>query len=103
MHLLAIYGRLAATAQKTKLKHIDCRQEWVRTLRNKDICNPVHIPTKDNLSDIFTKILSGPEFERLRAMCMKEHDIVNWIEASSERAIRNSHIPPNSSVQHIEV
>jgi hypothetical protein len=66
-----------ATAQKTKLKHIDCRQEWVRTLRNKDVCNPVHIPTKDNLSDIFTKILSGPEFERLRAMCMKEHDIVN--------------------------
>jgi hypothetical protein len=64
-----------ASAQKTKLKHIDCRQEWVRTLRNKDICNPIHIPTKDNLSDIFTKILSGPEFERLRALCMREHVI----------------------------
>ena len=46
----------AASAQKTKLKHIDCRQEWVRTLRDRGICTPVHIPTLDNLPDIFTKI-----------------------------------------------
>ena len=65
----------AASEQKTKLKHIDCRQEWVRTLRNREICTPVHIPTLDNLSDIFTKILSGPEFIRLRGMCMKQHSI----------------------------
>ena len=25
------------SAHKTKLKHIDCRQEWVRTLRNRAI------------------------------------------------------------------
>ena len=30
------------TAHKTKPKHIDCRQEWVRTLRNRDIMTPVH-------------------------------------------------------------
>ena len=55
-----------ATAQCSKLKHIDCRQEWVKTLRNKNVCNTVHIPTKDNLADIFTKILPGGDFIRLR-------------------------------------
>ena len=30
------------TAHKTKLKHIDCCQEWVKTLRNRDIMTPVH-------------------------------------------------------------
>ena len=34
-----------ASAQRTKLKHIDCRQEWVKTLRDRDICTPVHVPT----------------------------------------------------------
>ena len=53
-----------ATAQRSKLKHIDCRQEWVKTLRNKNVC--VHIPTKDNLADIFTKILPSGDFIRLR-------------------------------------
>ena len=55
-----------ATAQRSKLKHIDCRQEWVKTLRNKNVCNTVHIPTKENLADIFTKILPSGDFIRLR-------------------------------------
>ena len=44
-------------AKKTKLKHIDARQEWVKVLRDKSILVPVHVPTKRNLADIFTKIL----------------------------------------------
>ena len=55
-----------ATAQRSKLKHIDCRQEWVKALRNKNVCKTVHIPTKDNLADIFTKILPNGDFIRLR-------------------------------------
>ena len=55
-----------ASAQRSKLKHIDCRQEWVKTLRDKSICTPVHIPTKDNLADLFTKILPLGDFIRLR-------------------------------------
>ena len=55
-----------ATAQRSNLKHIDCRQEWVKTLRNKDVCNTVPIQTKDNLADIFTKILPSGDFIRLR-------------------------------------
>ena len=59
-----------ATAQRSKLKHIDCRQEWVKTLRDKNVCNVVHIPTKDNLADIFTKILPVDTFRRLRDRLM---------------------------------
>jgi hypothetical protein len=51
---------------KSKLKHIDCRQEWVKILRDHDICTPVHVPSIDNLADLFTKILPVEVFERLR-------------------------------------
>ena len=57
-------------AKKTKLKHIDAHQEWVKVLRDKSILVPVHVPTKRNLADIFTKILTVPEFTRLRNMIM---------------------------------
>ena len=57
-------------AKKTKLKHIDARQEWVKVLRDKSILVPVHVPTKLNLADIFTKILTVPEFIHLRNMIM---------------------------------
>ena len=59
------------TAYKTKLKHIDVRQEWVRTLRNKKILRPVHVDTKINVADLFTKILPKHDFNRLRDMVMK--------------------------------
>ena len=64
------------TAFKSKLKHIDCRQEWVKILRDRGICTPVHVDTKDNLADVFTKILLCCDFERLRSVIMYElpHD-----------------------------
>ena len=58
------------TAFKSKLKHIDARQEWVRTLRNKNILVPQHVDTKDNVADLFTKILTTAEFRRLRGLIM---------------------------------
>ena len=58
------------SAQKTKLKHIDCRQEWVRTLRDRNVMIPKHIPTKENFADIFTKILDKNTFEHLRDQLM---------------------------------
>ena len=58
------------SAQKTKLKHIDCRQEWVRTLRDRNVMIPKHIPTKGNFADIFTKILDKNTFEHLRDQLM---------------------------------
>lgn len=57
---------------KSKLKHIDCRQGWVRTLRDKNIIVPKHVPTADNLAGLFTKILPASVFIRLRDQMMRE-------------------------------
>ena len=56
----------ANSAFKTKLKHIDVRQEWVKSLRDANIFKPTHVPTKLNLADLFTKILSSIVFCGLR-------------------------------------
>ena len=58
------------SAFKTKLKHIDCRQEWVKTLRDRNICVPVHVTSKNNWADLFTKILPVHDFKRLRDRIM---------------------------------
>jgi hypothetical protein len=60
------------SAFKSKLKHIDARQEWVRTLRNKDVLIPKHVDTQSNVADIFTKILAPSTFIKLRDMVMIE-------------------------------
>ena len=56
---------------RTKMKHIDCRQEWVKTLRDKKVVKCVHLDTKHNLADLFTKILPGQRFIELRDQCLK--------------------------------
>ena len=63
----------SGNAQKTKLKHIDCRQHWVRILRDKGIMKPAHVPTSENLADLFTKILPPVTFLRLRDLLMKPY------------------------------
>ena len=55
---------------RSKLKHIDVRQEWVKTLRDKNLIKPVHVNTKVNIADILTKILTALDFIRLRDMIM---------------------------------
>jgi len=55
---------------KSKLKHIDCRQHWVKTLRDKNIVIPRHVDTRDNLADIFTKILDKHTFQKLFSRLM---------------------------------
>ena len=59
---------------KSNMKHIDCRQEWVKILRDRNICLPVHVDSKGNLADIFTKILGPQEFRRLRSYIMYDPD-----------------------------
>ena len=58
------------TCVKSQLKHIDCRQEWVIALRDPNLVKCVHVDTKDNLADMFTKILDKETFEGLRDRCM---------------------------------
>ena len=54
------------TVTKSKLKHIDCRQEWVKAIRDADMFKVTHVDTDHNLADFFTKILPGPKFRQLR-------------------------------------
>ena len=42
----------------------------MKVLRNKDILKPVHVDSKDNVADLFTKILARNTFERLRDLIM---------------------------------
>jgi hypothetical protein len=60
------------TVIRTKLKHIDVRQDWVRCLRDHNLLIPLHVPSADNLADFFTKILTAPTFKRLRDRMMVE-------------------------------
>ena len=53
------------SAFKSKLKHIDVRQHWVRVLRDKNIIIPQHVNTKANLADLFTKVLDRETFYTL--------------------------------------
>ena len=60
----------SGTVKRSKLKHIDTRQEWVKVLRDKNILKVVHVPTQINIADIGTKILEPGEFLRIRGMIM---------------------------------
>ena len=60
------------TCKKSKMKHIDCSQEWVKVLRDREILIPVHVDTKENLADIFTKILDIQTFVYMRSRLMVE-------------------------------
>ena len=58
------------TAFKTRLKHIDCRQWWVRHLRDRKVLIPLHVSSAENLADFFTKILAVQTFLHLRGILM---------------------------------
>ena len=58
------------TAFKTRLKHIDCRQWWVKHLRDRKILTPKHVSSAENLADFFTKILAVQTFMSLRGILM---------------------------------
>ena len=59
------------SANKTRLKHIDARQEWIQVLRNKDLFIATYVPTEENLADLFTKILPKAVFTYLRDKVLK--------------------------------
>ena len=58
------------TAQRSRLVHVDCRLHWVKQLRDSGVCTVVHVPSKVNLADLFTKVLSPIEHRRLTGMMM---------------------------------
>jgi hypothetical protein len=63
---------VANSVTKSRLKHIDCRQEWVQVLRNKNILKTQHIDSHLNLAVIFTKILPKDTFQGIVARLLSQ-------------------------------
>lgn len=49
--------------ERTKHIEIDCH--FIRNALEEGVITPVHVPTRDQVADIFTKALGGPQFEYL--------------------------------------
>ena len=52
--------------RRSKLKHIDARQQWVEHLRDKQLCDLTYVNTTENIADFFTKLLPSDRFIALR-------------------------------------
>ena len=68
-----------ATCQASQLKGIfDMRQEWVQDLQNEKKWNAIHVDTKINLADMFTKCLAAPVRTKLDEVLVEiANDIAN--------------------------
>jgi hypothetical protein len=60
---------------RSRLRHVDARQEWVQALRDSKLVKAVHVDTTENLSDLFTKALDLGTFIRFRKQLMHFHAI----------------------------
>ena len=58
------------TVKRSKIRHIDAQQDWVRAMHNDRICKLWKVDTKENESDLLTKIHEADQFERLHNRCM---------------------------------
>ena len=56
--------------QRSKLRHIDCRQEWVQALRDASVVDLQWVESASNFADLFTKILEAETFVKLRDQIM---------------------------------
>ena len=60
------------TVKRSKLRHIDCRMDWVKALRDEKLVRLEKVDTKENISDVFTKILDAAVFEKFRDRMLVE-------------------------------
>ena len=71
------------STRRSKLRHIDARQEWVNALRDEAIVKFVKVDTKENLADLNSKFLDVPTFEKLRGRIMTARAIPELSEAAA--------------------
>ena len=71
------------STRRSKLRHIDARQEWVNALRDEAIVKFVKVDTKENLADLNSKFLDVPTFEKLRGRIMTARAIPGLSEAAA--------------------
>ena len=58
------------TVRRTKLKHLDQRQQWIKDLKDAKLFTSAHVDTKLNKADLMTKILPLPDFVSQCNLCM---------------------------------
>ena len=51
-------------ASVSRLKHIDCAECFVKHMRDRSVVEAQRVPTSQNISDIFTKPLAKPIFNK---------------------------------------
>jgi hypothetical protein len=73
------YAPQTTYSGKSRLRHVDARQEWVQVLRDSNIVKAVHVDTSlsANLSDMLTKALDLATFIRFRKQLMHFHATPN--------------------------
>jgi hypothetical protein len=71
------------STRRSKLRHIDARQEWVCALRDESIVKLVKVDTKENLADLNSKFLDVPTFEKLRGRIMTARAIPELSEVAA--------------------
>jgi hypothetical protein len=59
-----------------RTKHIESRYFVIRHWVKKDLLKIEYVPTEDNISDIFTKPLARPRFEKLRDLLRVQNGIL---------------------------
>ena len=52
------------TMLKTKMKHIDVRQNWIRIIRDLSVAQPMHCRSEANIADYLTKIFPGTKWHQ---------------------------------------
>jgi hypothetical protein len=67
----------------SKTKHIEVRYHFLRGDVEKGKIALIHVPTHDQLADIFTKPLDQPTFTRLRGGAWCVFDFLSWVCGSS--------------------
>jgi hypothetical protein len=64
------YANQTRYSGRSRLRHIDARQQWVRCLRDSRLVRTTHVPSPENLSDWLTKPLKLAVFLPMRARMM---------------------------------
>jgi hypothetical protein len=67
----------------SKTKHIEVRYHFLRDNIEKGKIALIHVPTHDQLADIFTKSLDQATFTRLRGGAWSLFDFLCWVCGSS--------------------
>ena len=62
---------MKGTAAPSRMRHVDCNQQWVSEVRDKKLFAPYHVASGRNLSDILTKFFkSKKDFTDIRDRLM---------------------------------